>query len=384
MRRSRSSPRIALPVVVLAGGMIGLAVWTAIQGGDDGGKPPGSAATRLERRGSEEVAGDPLAIGDGGDAYTVTYALRLPGLADTTETIAVVRPYRSRRSAPTEVTVTDFTRLQVKPSKGAVSVLSPPPAAVDPRPALVVGRAVEEGLLERREQRRVLDRLCQVHRGLSSVSASTISAALPQEYTDVCISDDGLVLEEWQVVGGKPARQRIATAVEERAEVAAITAEPTLTATQGGGSVLAVDPASEPPGRFFVLDAVPPGFALRGRYSVVPPQPGLEDESARRQAIASTADVFERGADVLIVDRGATLSQDTAFQALPEGREVDLGTVLGTGELLVSWTGPEVRVALADGKFVRVYGTVGIDEVVATARALRETPGGTGLVFLGR
>ncbi|MDQ3107421.1 MAG: hypothetical protein M3Q68_06400, partial [Actinomycetota bacterium] len=162
MRRSRSSPRIALPVVVLAVGMIGLAVWTAVRGGDDegepagsngarlerrgseertgdpltiddGGEPAGGTGTRLERRGSEERVGDPLVIGDGAAAYTVTYALRLPGRPDTTETIAVVRPYRSRRSAPTEVTVTDFTRLQVTPSKGAVSVLSPPPAAVDPR-----------------------------------------------------------------------------------------------------------------------------------------------------------------------------------------------------------------------------------------------------------
>lgn len=383
-------------MVLLAGGMIGVAVWTAVTGGNDADSDDGAAATTttatteppppLERRGSEEVeapaAGDSFVIGAGPAAYTIRYALREPGRPDAAETVAVARPYRSKRSSPTETTVTDFARLQVTPAKGAVSVLSPPPAAVDPRPALVVARAVEEGLLEAREWRKVLGRRCRVHRGLSSVASSTISAALPTQHTDVCVDAEGLVLEEWQVFEGKAVRQRVATAIETSADVEAVTAEPTLAVAQGGGSVLAVDPASEPPGTFYVLDAAPAGATRRGRYAVVPPQPGLADESERRRAVASTADVYERGADVLVVDRGATLNQEDAFQPRPEGRPVELGPTLGTGELLLSWTGPEVRVKLTDGRFVRVLGTLTIEEVVAAARSLRETPGGSGLVYL--
>jgi hypothetical protein len=373
--------------------MIGLGVWTAVQGGGepdrggpDGGTTTTSSPPPLARRGSEiadPAPDEPLAVGAGPAAYTIRYALREPGRPETTETVEVERPYRSRRTGPTETTVTDFARLQVTPGQGAVSVLSPPPAAVDPRPALVVDRAVAEGLLEAREWRRVLDRPCRVHRGLSSVSSSTISAALPGRYTDTCVGEDGLILEEWQVFEGRAVRQRIATEISTTATVEPIVAEPTLAVAQGGGSVLRVDPASEPPGTFYVLDRPPAGLTLRGRYAVVPPQPGLADESERRRAIASTADVYEQGADVLVVDRGATLNQEDAFQPRPEGRPVDLGP-LGAGELLLSWTGPEVRVKLTDGRFVRVFGTLPVDAVVEVARSLRETPGGSGLVYLDR
>lgn len=383
--------------------MIGIAVYTAVTGEDpvgdgrraspttsSGDRAPASTTSTaplppIRRVGSTEVEpATPVVVGVGPDTYEVTYRVRLAGQRDATETIVVERPYRSRRTSPTERTATDFARLQVLPSSGAGSVLSPPPASVDPRPGLVVDRAVEEGLLEPREHRRVLGRTCRVYRTLRPVTSSTISAALPNQHTDICVDEAGLVLEEWQVNDGRAVQQRLATAIGAGGPVIPVTDAPTLTATQGGGSVLAADPSSEPPGRFFVLDAPPAGFTLRGRYSVIPPQPGLTDEQERRKAVASTVDVYERGADVLVVDRGGTLNFEPAFQPRPEGREVDLGPVLGVGELLLSWNGPEVRVGLADGKFVRVHGTVPVDVVVATARALRETTGGSGLVFTGR
>ncbi len=395
MSRTAEPRKVALPIVLLVVAMIGGGVWTAARSmlddeteGTDGttepAQGPGTATAPLERtRSTERPATSTFTIGDGPSSYTVTYDVFEPGRPPVRETIAVSRPYGSSRTTAVDFSRTSFVRLATTPSKGAPTVVSPPPASVDPRPALVIERAIAEGFLARREQRVVADQPCQVFRSLSPVSSSTISAALPGKYTDVCFSADGIVLEEWQVDDGRPTRHRVAVTVEIASpDLAPITDAPTLTAAQGGGSVLRVDPTSEPQGRFFVLDAPPTGFELRGRYSVVPPQAGLTDANERRRAIASTADVYERGVDVLVVDRGSTLNLERAFQPRPEGRPVDLGPVLGEGELLLSWNGPEVRWANDDGKFIRVYGTLSVDETVAHARALRETPGGPGLVFL--
>lgn len=368
--------------------MVGFAVYNAVTADDADPRdrvdePPPS----LEREGSEQVDAPvrDLDIGPGPAAYAVTYEVREPARSST-EDVAVVRPFASRRTTPTDVSVTAFGRLHVTPRSGAPTIVSPPPAAIDPRPRLVVDRAVREGLLERREQRRVEGRRCQVFRSRAPVSSSTISAPWPRHYTDICISAEGLVLEEWQVEDGRGVRQRRALDIVSRAEVEPVTRQPTVTAAQGGGSVLRVDPASRPEGRFYDLDAPPAGFTRRGRYSVVPPQAGLTDEQERRRAVASTADVFERGADVIVVDRGSTLNLDPAFRPRPEGRRVDdLGPAFdgAAGELLLSWTGPEVRWGDEDGRFVRVYGTVEVDVLVATMRSLRVTEGGTGLTFTG-
>lgn len=388
----RRAARFPVSLAVFATATIAFAAYTAVSRDDGAGtaNPPVEDRRLLERRGSEPLeppAGD-LAVGPGPPTYTVTYEVREPGRPVTRETIAVERPYRSRRTTDTDVTVTSFGRLQVTPRDSEATIVSPPPAAVDPRPDLVVGRAAEEGLLDRREQRLVANQRCQVFRARSPISSSTISAALPMDHTDICISAEGLVLEEWQVDDGVPVRHRLAVDldVDVDAEVEAVTREPTLSAAQGGGSVLAVEATSRPEGRFYELAATPEGFTLRGRYSVVPPQAGLSDDKERRRAVASTADVFERGADVLVVDRGSTLNLDPAFQPRPEGRRIDdIGPAFGgaAGELLLSWTGPEVRWGDDDGRFVRVYGTVPVDVLVETMRALRTTEGGTGLVFTG-
>lgn len=384
-RRQKPPPRIALPVVLLAAGMVGVGVWTAVQnlGGDGAATTTTTTAPALRREGSTAVKSEPFRIGEGPASYEIRYRVREPGRPVTDETVTVARPYDSRRTTATDVSETSFARLRSTPSKGTPTIVSPPPAAVDPRPGLVVERGVAEGLLQRREQRQVAGQRCQVFRARASVASSTIAAPQPGSYTESCLNAEGLVLEAWEVQDGRAVRQRLAIEVHSGpVELPEITGPPTLTAEQGGGSVLPVDPSSQPVGRFYELDAAPAGFVRRGRYSVIPPQAGLEDETQRRHAVASTADVYERGHDVLVVDRGGTLNLERAFRPRPEGRPVDLGPLFPEGELLLTWSGPEVRWGDEDGKFVRVYGTVPIDEVVAVARALRATTGGTGLVYL--
>lgn len=56
------------------------------------------------------------------------------------------------------------------------------------------------------------------------------------------------------------------------------------------------EPTSRSVGQFFVLAAVPTGFAHRGRYAVVPPQEAHpDDENSRGRVIAGVVDVWVRG-----------------------------------------------------------------------------------------
>jgi hypothetical protein len=153
--------------------------------------------------------------------------------------------------------------------------------------------------------------------------------------------------------------------------------KPSVAAAEGAGSVIAVAPDSRPPdAEFYALDTPPAGFELRGRYTVVPPQAGLLDEAQRSSLVASIADVWTRGTDVLVVDQGGALNNQPTFTMQPHTKRVDLGA-LGQGEEVPGMAGNEVRVIVSGGRHVRVYGSLPIRELVAVARALHAVPGGT-------
>jgi hypothetical protein len=132
-----------------------------------------------------------------------------------------------------------------------------------------------------------------------------------------------------------------------------------------------------PPGEFLYLDAAPEGFEHRGRYSVIPAQPDNFSGDPSREGFrqAGVADVWVRGLDVLVVDQGATLLGEEPFTVDAANPRVDLGA-FGQGEVRLSGVGNEVRALRGGGKYVRVAGTLDVDELAAVARALRPGPGG--------
>jgi hypothetical protein len=117
----------------------------------------------------------------------------------------------------------------------------------------------------------------------------------------------------------------------------------------------------------------------KGRYSVVPPQPenfSTEDPLASSRRRASVVDVWTRGPDLLLVDQGATVGGSPSFTPNPRAPRVDLGPVLGTGEVVLSAIDPSVRVALTGGRHVRVAGTLPVARLAAIARQLQKVEGG--------
>lgn len=348
----------------------------------------------IERVGSEEVeGGEPVEITDEPEGYRITYRNVIRGSSHVVEEITVRRPFWSETvsSGPDGEVVNvqrqGFGRLitDADEDEPLVFAIGPASATTDLRIANVVEEALDRGWLERREVREVIGRRCQVYRaGTTFVGGVLMPPGDPaEEYADACFDDRGLLLEEWWVVDGRALRHRVATEVAERAppdlgrdwsDLAT-----TMGVEKGGGSIRRVRPDSAPPGAFFVLADAPPEFEHLGRFTVVPPQASsFADDSDRGHVAASTADVWRRGADLLVVDQGGTLGGFAVYKPDPDNRTADVAG-LGEVELVVSLTANEVRLHREVGRYVRVVGTLPHDDLLAVMGSLVETEG-TGLV----
>lgn len=344
----------------------------------------------IERAGSEEIEGaDPVEITGEPAGYRITYRNVIRGSSDIVEEVTVRRPFWSETvSSDAEGKVLSvqrqgFGRLITDADKAEpiVFAIGPAPTTTDLRIAPALAGALDRAWLERREVREVVGRRCQVYRaGTTFVGGVLKPPGDPaEEYADGCFDERGLLLEEWWVLDGKPLRHRVATEVGEGAppDLGAGWSDiaTTMGVEKGGGSIRRVRPDSSPPGVFFVLPEDPPGFEHLGRFTVIPPQAAsFADESGRGRVAASTADVWRRGADVLLVDQGGALGGFEVYESEPENRTVEVPRI-GEVELVVNLVANEVRLHRDGGRYVRVAGTLPHDELLEVMGALVETEG---------
>lgn len=200
---------------------------------------------------------------------------------------------------------------------------------------------------------------------------------------EYCVDGAGLVLASRQGQIVEVARKvtlfgDAMTAEEIAAQLADGVSDPSR------GSVRPLEPTSTPPGRTdWSLPAAPEGFRLVGRYAVVP-LTGEVLASGSQAVIAGIADVYVRGVDAIVVERGGKLDTNTVTDknigALLRATPVDLGE-LGAGEQGIGGIGPfgyrEVRARPEKGRYVVVSGTVPALQLIDIARALRPSPGTT-------
>ena len=391
MARARPTPHIAWPLKLAAIGTIAAAVYAGVselRGDED---EPAS----LDRYGSVEVDGK--APEDGRPfpkAYAITSRVSIRG-STSTEVHRVVAPFDARTEtfAGTEAKGTLLAEREVAfgflatRSKGAtLTTLEAPPAVAGPRLAEALVSAERLGLVERREVRTVARRRCQVWRTSAEFGATTfVPPKGGDEYLDLCVDGDGLLLEEWQVDDGQAVRQKVAVEVElddvEASDVRKLPRDITLKIDAGGGSVKKIADTERPVGPFLDVAAPPEGFQLQGRYTVVPPSPGLREGGDRGKVRAATVDVFVRGADAIVVERGGLLDLSDPWTVDPRFPDVDLGPSIGTGELVPGRLGSELRALLGSGRYLRVFGTVDLDQLTELARALVPVDGGSGIGF---
>jgi hypothetical protein len=187
---------------------------------------------------------------------------------------------------------------------------------------------------------------------------------------ELCIDDAGLVLAD---------ERRTAVSVDVDDEPADdlfdVPADAiTLSFDAGGGAVeeIAVDGQ---PGfvETWTLSTVPAGFDHVARYAVAPPPLGAPVESTgmpRTADVALVTDVWVRGADVLLLDQGATVGGAPPPWSAARGEmDVELGE-LGRGTAVTDPRMNEVRATRPDDGFVRVAGTLPVRELVRIARSL--------------
>jgi hypothetical protein len=366
--------------VLLAGALL-----AACSGGDD--DATSSKPVRIGRAGSVEVdSPTSVTVGAPLTAYAVSYRIEETDgdeVRTTSAELLVVRPYRSRLETLDEdgarvaLRVVDFARTdQVKPGEDAKAFMPVPGPSPDDVRSDLLGPA--DG-----EVREVAGRACQVHHFGAPILAGRI---IDGDTTDTCIDADGIVLEEVVTAEDEITSRWLATDVDTEPVVDdadfVIAGAEVVPAAEGGGSVQEVEPDSMPPGTFYVLDAPPAGFTHRGRYAVVPPQDARpDDEKTRARVIAGVADVYERGIDVVVVEQGGTLGQVAPFGAEPDKPTIDsFDNVPGVADAGPTIHGGEVRVLVPPGRYVKVSGTLPIDDLIAITKRLQGVPG-TQLVY---
>jgi hypothetical protein len=323
--------------------------------------------------GNVSVSSGPLA------SYAVSYLVEThseAGTALSREEILVERPFNARVVSGDVETIGAFGRYRVRGQSFYV-----PPAApeADGRPAVVAAEAVEDGYAEVRETREVLGRRCAVYRfgrGTDPLSLSPLERA--EAYTDVCIGEDGLVLEEVDLEGKDIVRRRIARKIDDSPRIDPElfdVPEPAGNAQQVGSVMELTDDSRLPGGRFWQLPKEPDGFELMGRYAVVPPaQPGFTDITARGNVISFLSMVYTDGADVLVIDQGSTQGS-VPFAEDPGAKDIRAGD-LGKGELRYSLRESEVRFLTGGVRFVRIRGTLPPSRLLDVAGSLEAVEGG--------
>src|SRR5687768_65885 len=193
---------------------------------------PNEAALARARDGSVRLDGNaPLPSQEPPPAYEITYRLE-----DTTTEVGQVTTARIRVRRPFESHVlllagappggrvnverkSRFGELGLIGNRGRErQVLHIPPAVAgsDLRPDIALKDAETDRLIERREQRRVLGRRCQVWRMGSSIAAGELVAigSRPGEYADACIDGRGFVLEEVWILDDRRVRRRLVTKLD--------------------------------------------------------------------------------------------------------------------------------------------------------------------------
>ncbi len=317
----------------------------------------------------------------------------------TTDDIRVDRPLESRidrrRGEPPgdEVTFTQIAslgRLSIPKSgqtQAAAVIGSPTLASGDFRFDIGLPPSLDAGVVEAREWRRVEGRECRVYRTGGPVGAGDTPPYDPDapEYADICVDRSGFLLEELWVSEGRALRRKLAVRIEPGEEIPPSLLEHTGTpipAAQGGGSVREVEADSYPPGRSWFTREVPSRFEQVGRYAVVPAQPELVEEENRARRRASVVDVWQRGIDLLVVDQGGTIGGIDIFPRNPNAEEVEVDG-FGEAEAIPGFRMNEIRILLERGRWIRIRGTLGFDELLQVANGLEEVESETNeLVYL--
>jgi hypothetical protein len=364
-------------LVVLLGG---LGIGTLVSGDDEPATEPVTVPV-------EEVDGEPSTVVVDRRPVAVTY--RVEGYTGgdlsvvDTERRWVRSPYESRietvpvddaDSPPSFLQIAGFGVLQTGRESEEPAVLAVEPVVAAGDVFVDVSALAPTG-----KAREVLDRRCEVYRNGGPIDVGLVSepSQSPLDFVDLCVAEDGLLLHEAWVIDSGLFRVRVATEIDESPS---FDDDTFVTGGMSGegpqtGVLAALTPDSMPPGvAYYELPAVPDGFTHRGRYGYTPPRPQLQPDQPEPTKVALVLDVFDAddGSGLLVVANGGTSDRSPFVQPDEDSELVDLGP-LGEGYAVRGLRQNEVRIGFDGGRFLRVWGTLPVDDLVALTSTLVPT-----------
>lgn len=229
---------------------------------------------------------------------------------------------------------------------------------------------VDRGFYERRERRRVLDTECTVYRTGTVMESFVVNRATDSVHADLCISDDGLVLEEVSVTDGKADMRVVATAIERDPELTdADFPVSTDAAAILSGGIASTDLAPDvaPVSPYWRFGSGPTGWAHTGRRQI---DVTRSDDGSAGPLVARTSfvDTYTRGRDLLVVSQGPAGTEPEAVSTT-QAVDVDVNGV-GPAKVVLGANGATLVIE-KDGRFLHLQGTMSIDELVGFASSLR-------------
>lgn len=326
--------------------------------------------------------GDNTMFGAAPRSYVVVYKNVVNGVPQW-EVLSADRPftgsdltYRTSvrpgaNAVPDAGTISTSTGLYTEDSHGVrlVSGRQPGPASNDLWLAVEMRDAIARGMaVDLHRTRQIADISCALYRIADPASGPLDRLDLSVGHDDICLARDGLLLSETWSYHGSVVEQRTAVTVSFGSWPAG-TPHPGSTASamppSASAAVVTPDPA---PTSFLAPPGSPPGF----RPAMPPLDFRLPDSAHPTETVAATTVwSFVRGAQTITVEagreRGGVLpwsQSETPTRAirLPE---------LGAATTALRSDGPEVRVDLGSGRWLRVRGTVPLTFLTKYAATLR-------------
>jgi hypothetical protein len=222
----------------------------------------------------------------------------------------------------------------------------------------------------------VAGRACEKYRFGGPPSGPIAPLTRDGDHDDLCLDADGLVLSEAWTYHGKVVLQR--TAVEARSSMTGLVEGAAAQPPPTGGAV--------PAGPYAAT--ISPDAQVRSFIATPPPPPGfqeagpavdfrLPDRNAPAQAgAASVVWAFTAGPRVITVEAGSQRGGGLPWRDGDTVTNTVTLTGLGPASTAVRSDGFEIRVDLGAGRWVRVRGTVGLDQLVTYGHRL--TPASAG------
>jgi hypothetical protein len=315
-------------------------------------------------------------------SYVVVYRNVVNGVTQW-EVLAAQRPFAGSdltyRTAirpesdavPDAGTISTQTGLYTQDARGVrlVSGRQPGPAsddlwlAIEMRDALTRGVAVD---LHRSQA--IAQRKCAMFRLADPASGPLHALDMSVGHDDVCLARDGLLLSETWTYHGSVVEQRTAVSVDVGAWPRG-TPRPgsTDSALPASSSAAVVTPDTQPDS-FLAAPAAPTGF----RQTMSPVAFRLPDSTHPEQTVASTVVwAFTQGAAVITVEAGRERGGALPWSSADSPTRPLRLPGFGTASTALRSDGPEVRVDLGDGLWVRVRGTVSVAVLERYAATLR-------------